>query len=370
MSPLAVVHTESSKGWGGQENRILHESIGLKKLGARVLIICQPDSRLALRARETGIEVRTVRMRKGLDVKAIWQIMRVLGKERFAVVNTHSGRDSILAGIAGRLSRTKPLIVRTRHLALPITSKFTYGVLPHAVVTVSEHVRRYLIREGIREDRVTAVPTGVDLSRFDPGGDAGTLRRELDLEATSPLVGTAAILRFKKGHHVLLEAIPKVLEAVPGAIFVFAGDGPQYENILQSIREKKLGAHVLLLGLRRDIPNVLQSIDLFVLPTLEEALGTAFVEAMAMKKPVIGTRVGGVPEVVREGENGLLVDPGDAAGLADAIIRLLRNPGLAKSMGERGRTLAATEFSVERMCLRMHALYETLLHARVASRKY
>jgi glycosyltransferase involved in cell wall biosynthesis len=364
---FTVAHTDSSKGWGGQENRVLHESIGLKKLGARVLILCQPDSRLALRAQENGIEVRAVKMRKSFDLGAIWQIMRVIREERVDVVNTHSGRDSILAGIAARLSRLKPVIVRTRHLALPITSKFTYSVLPHQVVTVSEYVRQYLIGLGIREDHITAVPTGVDLSRFDPMTEAGTLKRELNLDANSPLVGTIAILRFKKGHHVLLEAIPRILEAVPDAIFVFAGDGPQHENIAQVIGEKNLGSHVLLLGLRRDVPNVLKSIDLFALPTLEEALGTAFVEAMAMEKPVIGTRVGGVPEVVHEGENGLLVNPGDPTGLANAIIRLLSNPGLAKSMGQQGRTIATTEFTVDRMCLRMHAFYKTLLHTRAGS---
>jgi glycosyltransferase involved in cell wall biosynthesis len=363
---LRILHTESSKGWGGQENRILQESLGLARLGAKVLVLCQPGSRLALRARESGLEVRTVKMRRGLDLIAIWQIMRVIRNEQIAVVNTHSGRDSMLAGIAARLGRARPVVVRTRHLALPITSKFTYSVLPHQVVTVSEYVRRYLIGRGIPQARVAAVPTGVDLSRFDPDAEVGTLRVELGLEAKTPLVGTAAILRLKKGHQVLLEAIPKVLKAVPDAVFVFAGDGPQQQNILKSIREKKLGAHVLLLGLRRDIPNVLKSIDLFVLPTIEEALGTAFVEAMAMQKPVIGTRVGGVPEVIDDGGNGLLVDPHDPAGLADAIVRLLRDPDLAAAMGERGRQIATTEFSVERMCRRMQALYEALLHTRAA----
>lgn len=358
---FTVMHTESSKGWGGQENRTLHEAIGLRKLGARVLILCQPDSRLAVRAQENGIEVRMVKMRKSFDLSAIWQIMRVIREERVDIVNTHSGRDSILAGIAGRLSSKKPVIVRTRHLALPITSKFTYSVLPHMVVAVSEYVRQYLVSLGIPAERVTTVTTGVNLSRFDPAAEAGTLKQELKLDEHCLLVGTVAILRFKKGHHVLLEAIPKILAAVPNAIFVFAGDGPQHENLSKAIEEKNLTQHVLLLGLRRDIPQVLESIDLFVLPTLEEALGTSFLEAMAMKKPVIGTRVGGVPEVIHEGKNGLLVNPGDPEDLANAVIRLLKSPDLAKSMGEQGRTFATTEFTVDRMCLRMHELYQTLL---------
>lgn len=287
--------------------------------------------------------------------------MRVIREERVDIVNTHSGRDSILAGIAGRLSRTKPVIVRTRHLALPITSKFTYSVLPHRVVAVSDYVRRYLIGLGIPAERVATVTTGVNLSRFDPESEAGTLKQELKLDQHSLLVGTVAILRFKKGHHVLLEAIPKILAAVPNAMFLFAGDGPQHENLSKAIEAKKLDQHVLLLGLRRDIPNVLKSIDLFVLPTLEEALGTSFLEAMAMEKPVIGTRVGGVPEVIHEGMNGLLVNPGDPEDLANAVIRLLKSPDLARSMGARGRTFATTEFTVDRMCLRMHELYQTLL---------
>ncbi|PWB55436.1 MAG: glycosyltransferase family 1 protein [Nitrosomonadales bacterium] len=362
---FTVMHTESSMGWGGQENRTLNEAIGLRKLGVRIVILCQPASKLAVRAQENGIEVRMVKMRKSFDLTAIWEIMRVIFEERVDIINTHSGRDSILAGIAGRLSRKKPVIVRTRHLALPITSKLTYSGLPHRVVAVSEYVRQYLISQGIPAERVTTITTGVDLSRFTPEAGAGTLRQELKLDEHALLVGTIAILRIKKGHHVLLEAIPKILEAVPNAIFIFAGDGPQHKNISRAIEEKNLTKHVLLLGLRRDIPKILETIDLFVLPTLEEALGTSFLEAMAMKKPVIGTRVGGVPEVINEGKNGLLVNPGDAAELASAVIHLLKNPALAQSMGEQGRTFATTEFTVDRMCLRMHELYQTLLSVQV-----
>jgi glycosyltransferase involved in cell wall biosynthesis len=354
LGMYTVMHTESSKGWGGQENRTLNEAIGLQKLGARVLILCQPDSRLAVRARENGIEVIMVKMRKSFDLSAIWQIMRVIGEERVDIVNTHSGRDSILAGIAGRLSSRKPVIVRTRHLALPITSKFTYSVLPHRVVAVSEYVRHYLVGLGIPAEHVATVRTGVNLSRFDPEAENGTLKQELKLDEHALLVGTIAILRHKKGHHFLLEAIPKILEAVPNAMFLFAGDGPQHENLSRAIEEKNLTKHVLLLGLRRDIPNVLKSIDVFVLPTLEEALGTSFLEAMAMEKPVIGTHVGGVPEVIHEGKNGLLVKPSDPADLANAIIRLLEAPDLARSMGKEGRTIATTEFTIDRICLQMH----------------
>ena len=185
---FTLLHTESSKGWGGQENRILKESLGLKELGARVIILCQPDSNLAMRAAEVGIEVRTCRMRKSYDLSAIGYIIRLITTEGINIVSTHSGRDSFLAGVAGRLSRRKPSIVRTRHIALPITSRVSYAILPHMVVTTSEYVRQYLIGEGIKPNRVVAVPSGIDTQIFDPARVETDIREELKVGQKVPLL--------------------------------------------------------------------------------------------------------------------------------------------------------------------------------------
>lgn len=358
---LTILHTESSLGWGGQENRTLHECLGLKKLGVRVIILCKPCSSLGERARAAGLEVVTHPMRANYDLSALRFIMGLIRKESVDVVSTHSGDDSFLGAIAGRLSRRRPAIVRTRHLALPITSRATYSHFPHMVVTVSEHVRRYLVEDkGLKADRVVAVPTGIDITTFDPDSAPDTLRDELGVGPEVPLVGIVAILRIKKGHRVLLEAVPRVLEEVPEALFVFAGDGPQRSNIERKIRELGLDGSVRLLGLRKDVPAVLKGIDLFVLPTFEEALGTSIVEASAMGKPVVATRVGGVPEVLREGETGLLVEPEDPVGLAEAVVRLLKDRPLMESMGKKGRRLVEKEYTTERMVERMYGLYKGL----------
>lgn len=361
---LTVIHTESSKGWGGQEQRTLREVLGLKRLGHRPVILCPPDAELGRRAEAAGIEVLHAPMRKNFDLPAIFRIMRIVRELRADVINTHSGKDSFLAGIAGRLSTLKPLIIRTRHLATPITSKTSYAVLPHKVVTVSEYVRQYLISAGVGPDQVTAIPTGIDVGRFSSGSVKGDLRKELGIPQQIPLVGTVGILRHRKGHHILLEAIPKVLEQFPEARFVFAGNGPLEERIRNKIDELGLAGRVLMLGLRNDVPDVLAAIDLFVLPTLQEALGTSFLEAMAMEKPVIGSNVDGVGEVIRDGVNGYLVAPGDAGLLAERIISLLADPALAARMGTAGKEMVRNGFTVERMCERMLFLYEELLSAR------
>ena len=361
---LTILHTEASKGWGGQENRILNEAIGLTQRGARVLIAAQPESGLARRAEQQGIPVHLVPMRSNFDFKALAQLRRIMRDELVDVVNTHSGRDNTLAGLAAKTLRRRPAIVRTRHLALPITARFSYTFIPDRIVTVSHYVASYLITAGVPQNKIEAIPTGVDLTRYDPEHTPSTLRAELGVADDTPLIGTVAILRLKKGHRTLLEAIPAVLAHFPQARFVFAGDGPQRANIEKAIAELGLGESVHLLGLRADVPTVLRALDVFVLPTFEEALGTSFVEAMAMRVPVIGSRVGGVPEVVRDQVTGLLVNPQDSADLRRAILALLSDPAHARSMGQAGRQVVEQEFTNDKMCDRMLQLYTALLAAR------
>jgi len=358
---VIVLHTESSLGWGGQENRTLNEMLGLRELGHTALLACQPGAKLGVRAREAGVEVFETRMRSAIDLPAILRLRRFMRARRPDIVNTHSGRDTQLAGMAAHTLTHRPRIVRTRHLALPITSRFTYSVLPDHVVTVSEHVARYLEAAGVRRDRITAVHTGIDLARYAAAPAGGTLRGELGIAADVPLVGTVAILRRKKGHAELLEAIPAVLARFPAAHFVFAGDGPQRENIERRITELDLAARVHLLGLRRDVVNVLQSLDLFVLPTHQEALGTAFVEAGALGLAAIGSRVDGVPEIVGASDTGLLVPVNDPKALAVAIIQLLGDAPTRQRMGKAARQKVTTHFSREAMLAGMVAVYKRLL---------
>jgi glycosyltransferase involved in cell wall biosynthesis len=361
---FTILHTESSTGWGGQENRTLNESLGLRKLGAKVLILCQPDSILGKKAEAEGFEVRRCRMKKSYDILAVRNIMNLIKQENVDIINTHSGRDTLLAGIAGRLSGRRPFIVRTRHLALPITSTFTYKFLAHRIVTVSEHVKKYLVSESIPEEKITAVPTGVDINRFNPEKARERLRQKLEISAGTTIIGTVSILRRKKGHHILLKAVPKILEAFPDTLFFFAGDGPQRDNIKSRIKKMGLEDKVFMLGIRNDIPDILKFIDIFVLPTLQEALGTSFIEAMALGKPVIGTDVGGVNEVIKDGVNGYLVKPEDPAELAAAVITMLKDRELAVKMGLEGRKMVEKDFTLERMNNRLFELYSSMLEER------
>ena len=361
LQELRILHSESSLGWGGQENRTLNEMLALREIGHQVSVLTQPGAKLAERARNAGIPVFTVKMRNVLDLPALFAIRRIIRETRADIVNTHSGRDTQLVGLAAHsLVGKRPRIVRTRHLALPITSRFTYSTLPDHVVTVSDFVADYLVGAGIPRSRITTVLTGIDLSSYNTIVAGQTLREELKLPAETLLVGTVAILRRKKGHSELLEAIPAILKKCPEAHFVFAGNGPQQQNIEKRIAELGLNNRVHLLELRRDVINILRSLDLFVLPTHQEALGTAFVEAGAMGLAVVATRVDGVPEVVIDGTTGLLVPVQEITPLAEAIVSLLVDPGKRRNMGQAARIHVTQRFSRESMVSGMVAVYRQL----------
>lgn len=361
---MRILHTESSLGWGGQENRTFNEMLGMRERGHEMSLACQPGARLGSRARDAGFTVYETPMRSAIDLPAILRLRRFMRQAQADIVNCHSGRDTQLAGMAAHSLLHRPRIVRTRHLALPITSRFTYSVLPDHIVTVSRYVESYLVSAGVPNEIITTVPTGIDFSRYDRSKVPGDLRAELGLAPDTLLIGTVAILRRKKGHAELLDAIPAVLARFPATHFVFAGDGPQRENLERHIAEHGLGKNVHLLGLRQDVVNVLAALDLFVLPTHQEALGTAFVEAGAMGLAAIGSNVDGVPEIIVADETGKLVPVNDPPALADAIVELLADPTLRRRMGDAAQEKVRTRFSHEVMVAGMVAVYDKLLAAR------
>lgn len=358
---MRILHTESSLGWGGQENRTLNEMLGMRVRGHEMSLACQPGAKLGARAREAGFTVYETPMRSAIDLPAILRLRRFMRQARADIVNCHSGRDTQLAGMAARSLRRRPRIVRTRHLALPITSRFTYSVLPDHVVTVSRYVENYLVSAGVPCERVSTVQTGIDFERYNNAKAGRTLREELGLSPDAPLIGTVAILRNKKGHQDILDAVPAVLCQFPDAHFVFAGDGPQWEKLQKRIAAEGLGDRVHMLGLRRDVTHILASLDIFVLPTHQEALGTAFIEAGAMGLPVVATAVDGVPEVIIDGQTGLLVPVRDGEAIARAICTLLADRTLRKQLGAAANAYVREKFSRAAMACGMEQLYSQLL---------
>jgi len=241
--------------------------------------------------------------------------------------------------------------------------KLRWWILRHIatrVIAVSEGTRRHHLRVGkLPPEKVVTLHNGIDLSRFTPIPPAETaaLRASLGIPAGAPLLITVAVLRPPKGIQFLLEALPDILKVVPETRYLIVGDGDHREKLKSIAAEKGVSDRVIFAGSRRDIPPLLAAADIFVLPTLTEALPTVLAEAMAAEKPIVAGDVGGVPEMVDDGRNGLLVPPADPRALTDACVKLLENPERAREMGRTGRKIVAERFDIRRQVRRLEELY-------------
>jgi glycosyltransferase involved in cell wall biosynthesis len=334
-----------------------------------MLLACHPQGQLAKRAEEAGLEVWRLPFRRPIDPGLTWQIHRLLTRERVELVNTHSSVDSWVVSPAARTAQVP--VVRTRHLSVPLKrdpfSRLVYRTLCDKIVTTGEAIRRLFLEElRLDSSKVISIPTGVDLSELDPHTvDGQQVRQEIGVEATTPLIGIVAVLRSWKGHRFFLEAVPLILRRVPSARFLIVGDGPQEENIQGWIRELGLVQPVMMLGHREDIPEVLAALDIVVsASTAAEGVPQALLQALAMRRPVVATRVGAVPEVIRHGETGLLVPPGDPAALAAAVTSLLSDPHRGAALGMAGRRLVEKHFTVESMLEQLEVVYAEMLAPR------
>jgi glycosyltransferase involved in cell wall biosynthesis len=220
-----------------------------------------------------------------------------------------------------------------------------------------------LARDGVPADRIVTVHDGVNLEAIDrePAADA---HAAFWLPHGAPLVGNVAALAAHKGQRYLVTAAAQVVREMPDARFLILGEGELRGPLERQVRELGLERHVLLPGFRADAIALTKSVDIFVMSSVTEGLGSAMLDAMACRIPVVATRAGGIPEAIVDGEHGLLVRPQDPSALAQAILRLLRDPQLRQRLAEAGRQRVVAEFSVEQMVRRTLAAYEKGLAMR------
>jgi glycosyltransferase involved in cell wall biosynthesis len=331
---LRIIHSEAATDFGGQEHRIFKEMIAMREGGHHLEAVCQPHAELTLRLRVEGFVVHTMEMDGPLNfIRGVANMRRILKHGRFDVLNTHSRRDTIICATAGRLVGT-PLIVRTRHLANRVNSLLSYTWLPHCVTTDSHFVRNLLITKGVAPGQIENIYTPV----FKPAPiEQSSLRQELGLTAQDIVVGCVAALRPTKGHLELVRAMaPLFLEKSHLHLVIVGSGGTIFSALTQQIAKLGLEKRVHLMGRRDDVMNLMAGFDMFCLTTRLEASGMVYLEAACAKIPVIGTSVGGVPEMLVDGHTGFLVDVDDDQGLRDIITTLSEDPELRQKMGRAG----------------------------------
>lgn len=311
------------------------------------------------------------------DVIALRRLYALMRRGRYHIVHTHTTKAGLLGRIAARLARV-PLVVHTPH------GQAFHGYLNSAgsralqwvecwlarwtdrIICLTEAERQDHLRFGVGSaEKFDVIHSGVDIERFKKARlvSSQRMRRGLGLPEDGPLVGCVARLVPVKGVCHLLEAVPMVRAVVPQATVVFVGDGPLRGELEQRAAVLRLDGAVAFLGLRQDVADIIALCDVAVLPSLNEGMGRAAVEAFAAGRPVVGSRVSGIQDVIVDGQTGFLVPPANPGALADAIIRCLTNPGLADAMGRRAQA-EAERYSIAGMIAKIDRLYTGLLAAR------
>lgn len=367
---LTILHLDSETGWSGGQTQVAALVDYLAGCGHRNVVVCPGDSRLAKWSRQREFPTETVAMRHDLAVGAMRVIGRIIRARQPNIVHMHTARAHALGAMAHRWVGRPAVTVVTRRmdyrLRHPRLNRPLYNRLVDRIVAISSGARAGLLASGVREDRMEIIHSSVDTHRFVPV-DSGPAREQWGLAPADRVAGVVGALVPRKCHSVLLDAWPAVCARVPSARLFVAGDGPLRARLEQQVAGMGLAESVTFLGQVSDVRDVLAALDVLVLPSRKEGLGVSILEGMAMGVPVVASAVGGIPDAVRDGVNGFLVPPEDAAALSARIADVLGDSGLAERLGRAGRDIVCAEFTVEQMGRRYEELYRRLLTSREGS---
>ena len=380
MRVLMVVRPAS----GGMKQHVLALSRDLTARGHEVQIAAPGSSEIAMAAREAGFTVHEIPLVGPLnpvqDPLAVRRLSRVIYDGGFDVVHAHGFKAGFIGRLAVRLAGGKRPFVMTAHNHVltrtdtPATARWRYRTVERSLeryvtryIAVSDSIRRELTEAyGLPAEKVTVVRNGVDVAPFiEPQGRAAS-RAALGVPADAPVVGLAARFSAQKGLRDLIAATPELVRRVPGVRVVIGGSGPLEGDLRGQALALDVADSLVWPGHVPDMACFLAALDVYVSPAATEAFGMAIIEAAAAGVPTVATRVGGVPEIILDGETGLLVAPHDPPALAQAIVGLLDDRKTAGRLADAARTRALTEFSPERMVDGTLAVYAEaigVLHA-------
>jgi glycosyltransferase involved in cell wall biosynthesis len=371
-SKKTVLQLRSSIGFFGAENVIVELAKGLQHTDYRPIIGVFKNGSpaaetLAAVAQRHDIATVSFRDQRPFDHRAARAIRCFIKENQIDLVHSHGYKANVYAqavkhGTATRaLATCHPWTETTYSLRSRVYTQIDKFLLPRfdRVVAISEEVKAQVLRAKVPSHKVEVISNGIDLERFRASGEKQKIRAVLGLPAEGILVGTIGRLVQEKGQHLLIEAAARLAMNFSNVYYLIAGDGPLREDLQDRARQAGLESRFIFLGVSDQIPQLLNLMEMFVLPSLSEGLPMVILEAMAAKRPIIATNVGAIPHVLRHQESGLIVEP-NATDLAGAIAFLLNNPATAQRFGERAFDRVRDNYSSEKMTQAYVAVYDTL----------
>jgi glycosyltransferase involved in cell wall biosynthesis len=369
VAPLRLLCVVNGFAVGGGELKVLELTTELRRLYPNryriVAAAVGQGGQLEERFKQAADRIEVIEKKHPYDVSQVARLWRLIREEKIDVVQTTLFYADVIGTLAARFAGVTH-IVSWEAITQPYGPKhrLAYRLAAKGFrvsVSVSEAIRRMVEQDRhVPRSKTRTIRYGVDVRKFRPSSGAA-VRGALGIPSDRLVLGTVARLTEQKGHTFLIRAVPAVVSRFPNVTFLFAGDGPLRERLEAEAGSLGILKAVRFLGFRSDVAELLSCLDAFVLPSLYEGLPNVVLEAMACGKPVVATAVDGTPEAVKDGVTGLLVPPRDPGALAEAILRLARNPGLRRSMGAAARQKVLSEHRLEGQVEAFHALYSALL---------
>jgi len=349
---------------GGGEISLLDLLHGLDKEKFNPLIVCPFKGNLTEAIEKLGIEVEIVQMKRlkipnpFLFIDSIIKLSRILKDRKILLVHANGSRCAIYGAIACKIVKV-PIIWHVRILESDglidrFLAKFS------SIIIVNSNAVKERFKWLKDKSRLEVIYNGIDLKKFSNSFKGEKIRKEFGFDIEMPIVTTIGRLDWYKAHQYFLQAAEKVKKIIPNVRFLIVGDGERRDYLENLVKELGISENIVFAGNRKDIPEILNAIDIFVISSVSEGFGRVVVEAMACEKPVVATRVGGIVEIVEDGITGKLVPPKNSEALAEAIIELLNNKEESKNMGIAGRKRAERMFDIDENIKRTENLYKKI----------
>ena len=358
------LHVDTGRTWRGGQNQVLLTVLGLRAAGHRAALVAHPRGKLIRRATK-GSDLFPIAPKAETDLRTAWQLSRLLRQLGPDVVHAHDAHAVATTALAlslGGSMRTTHFVASRRvdfHVGKNVFSRWKYRRVDR-FICASTVIRSMLIDDGIPASRTTVVYEGIDLDHVEAAAQFN-VHTGFWLPVGAPIVGNVAALVSHKGQRYLIDAAALVVREVPNTRFLIVGEGELEEPLRKQIKQLNLEKNVLLTGFRPDALSLHKAFDLFVMSSVTEGLGTSVLDAMACGRAVVGTRAGGIPEMVVDGATGFLVPTRDAEALAAAIVRLLRDSAERDAFGQAGRARVRERFSAGRMVDETVSVYTELV---------
>jgi glycosyltransferase involved in cell wall biosynthesis len=373
---MNILQIVSSSRISGAEKHVVVLSDRLRRRGHEVLAVCPRGDWLPGQLAGAAVPTWELKFRGPHAIRCLTDVLRYVRHNRVDIIHAHLTKATYIGYVVGRLTGL-PLISSLHTRTTDLVYRRLMPAPKNRIITVSNFLRDMLIAQGIPAWMLTTIYNGTEFfeagessDELLPGAIAGEaapeplpLRAELSLPKDAELIGLFGHVDEQKGHPLLVQAARAIVRQRPRAYFVFVGktDARMQRMLWEMASADGVADRLRYMGVRNDIPRLMDEMDVVTVPSQIESFGMVIIEAMARSKPVVAARVGGIPELITDGETGLLVDR-NPAELADAIVGLLHNPGKRDSIGRQGCRHARTHFSAETMVDNIEALYGSLVN--------